>query len=278
MGRSGAHLHPTQIKITTRRKEILSLLAENTYLKTRHFYRLLPSRGRQRSHERSVRRILADFFRIGYIRRAPLVDYESGSPFLKFEYMYWLSKSGLKLAKALGLDNGFAKATDEKSPHSLVHEDEITSFHLELKKLPFELSWDQRDLKRTVNPDAVFGLTDSPKRKDSRTHHYFLEIEKSRQGHYRDGLSLLLKKIDGYFNYFNSDKCEREWKWFRQFRVILVVRNEQRRRNLLAKLSEGYRHRMFWVTTEELYKQDVCGRIFQTPRDYLEGALYSFCR
>lgn len=124
-----------------------------------------------------------------------------------------------------------------------------------------------------MNPDAVFGLTDSAKQKDSRSHYYFLELEKSRQGHYRDGLSLLMKKVDAYFNYFNSDKCEREWKWFRQFRVILVLRNEQRRRNLLAKLSERYHHRMFWVITEELYKYDIHGRIFQTPRDYLEGAL-----
>jgi hypothetical protein len=171
---------------------------------------------------RTISAEAADFFALGYLRRAPLVDYEAHSHFLQYEFIYWLSRSGLNLARKLGLDNGFARATGEKSPHSLVHEDEITSFHLELKKLPYQLSWRQRDLKRTVNPDALFGLTDPSKPAGLNTHWYFLEIEKSRQGHYRTGESALLKRVDAYFRYFNSNKCESEWKRFRKFRVIFV--------------------------------------------------------
>jgi Fe2+ or Zn2+ uptake regulation protein len=82
MPESDPHINQEQIRITKPRKEILRLLAEHTYLRTGHFYRLLSNGGHQRSRERSVRRILADFYKLGYIRRAPLVDYESGSPFL----------------------------------------------------------------------------------------------------------------------------------------------------------------------------------------------------
>jgi hypothetical protein len=274
-----AHLGPPfnqgHIRITKTREEILRILVENIYVRTAHFYSLLSNGNHRQSRDRSVRRVLKDFFNLGYIRRAPLVDYKTPSAFLKYEYIYWLSKSGLKLGRKLGLDNG-ARATGEKSPHSLVHEDEITTFHLELKKLPYPRCWHQRDLKRTVNPDALFALTDPARPDGSNTRWYFLEIEKSRQGHYRNGASSLLKKVDAYFRYFNSDKCQNEWKHFRTFRVIFVTRNEQRRQNLLQRLSEGYRHRMFWITTEELYKQDISGKIFQTPRDYLKGALYSF--
>src|SRR2546430_1484966 len=130
MSQLGPHLNQEQIRITKSRKEILSLLVENTYVKTGHFYRLLFNGSRNRTHERSVRRTLRDFFMLGYIRRARLIYHESPSPFLKYEFIYWLSKSGIKLARTLGFDRGLSKGTAAKSPCSLVHEDEITSFHL----------------------------------------------------------------------------------------------------------------------------------------------------
>jgi hypothetical protein len=77
-----------------------------------------------------------------------------------------------------------------------------------------------------------------------------------------------------HYSYYGSDQCQKEWEQFRKFRVIIVLRNEERR-NLLTALGGQYNHRMFWVTTEDLYKQGISGRIFQTPRDFVEGVLYS---
>jgi hypothetical protein len=67
----------------------------------------------------------------------------------------------------------------------------------------------------------------------------------------------------------------KEWKSFRQFRVIIVQRTDAKRDFLLSSLKEKYAHRMFWLTTEPLYKNDIGGEIFATPKDF-ERSKYSF--
>jgi len=91
---------------------------------------------------------------------------------------------------------------------------------------------------------------------------YFLEIERSKFGNYRNGEPQIIRKLRKYYEYFDSTDCEREWG-FRQFRVIVVQRTEPRHEGLL----NGGSHRMFWLTTEASYRADIGGAIFKTPKD-----------
>ncbi len=231
--------------LTPQRHKILELLVEYAYLSRRDFYSLVENTSpTETSHERRIRRILQGFYR--YLRHGPIIDYDSSKKFLTYETIFWLSSKGLALAQTAGIDNGEGKANDEHSPRTLDHEYEITRFHLCLKQLAAEqchdLYWQQRDLRKTVYPDAIFALA------KEYEFYYFLEIEKSKQGRYIDGKPQILRKLARYYNYYNSDLCEDEWG-FRLFRVVIVAQTEGRRENLLNHLRESFNHRMFWVST-----------------------------
>jgi len=84
-----------------------------------------------------------------------------------------------------------------------------------------------------------------------------------------------MRKLGKYYEYYGSDKCEKEWLDFRQFRVIVIQRTHERRENLLRQLNKEYNHRMFWLGTEGGYKADIGGEIFKTPKDW-EKVGYGF--
>ncbi len=144
-----------------------------------------------------------------------------------------------------------------------------------LKKLATEhgltLYWQQADLKCTISPDAMFALTNPLKPDGKNTLYYFLEIERAKIGHYVNGKPSVITKLQKYYNYYNSDACQKEWH-FRQFRTIVVQRNEERSTNLLKELAQQFNHRTFWLTSEDAYKQDIGGRVFRTPRDFATAA------
>jgi len=163
---------------------------------------------------------------------------------------------------------GATKVFKPNSDTLLPHEYEISRFHLCLKALcqqrGWKLHWQQRDLRCGVNPDALAALTET----NGNTWWYFLEVEKTGPGNFKDGESKIMRNLGKYYSYFNTDICEAEWLNFRKFRVIVISRTEARRENLVKMLGIKFSHRMFWLTTENLYQQDVGGRIFLTPKDY----------
>jgi len=199
-----------------------------------------------------------------------------GSPPL----VYGLTYKGVLKVEDEGLSTPATKVFKPNSDNLLPHEYEISLFHLSIERACKEhgwaLYWRQRDMKRTINPDALFAITDPRQPEGENTLYYFLEMEKTKPGNFKNGESKIMRNLANYYAYFNSDQCEKEWVNFRKFRVTIVVRNEERRRNLLRALSARYNHRMFWITTEGLYKQQIWGEIFQTPRDFMDGALYGF--
>ncbi|HET9409263.1 MAG TPA: replication-relaxation family protein [Candidatus Sulfotelmatobacter sp.] len=234
--------------LTDHRRTILELLVEYAYLSRRDFYYLIEDTSpSQDSHERKVRRVLQSFN--GCVNRAPIIDFSRSKHFLTYQTIFWLTSRGLALAQEAGIDNGEGKANDEHSPRTLDHEYEITKFHLPLKTLArqngYDLYWQQRDLKKTIFPDALFALG-----KGEQEFYYFLEIEKSKAGKYIDGEPQILRKLSKYYSYYNSDLCEREWK-FRKFRVIVVVQTDARRKNLLNHLRESFNHPLFWISTAQ---------------------------
>jgi hypothetical protein len=76
------------------------------------------------------------------------------------------------------------------------------------------------------------------------------------------------------YEYFNIDACEKDWR-FRKFRVVTVVRTADKMYNPCKLMSDKFSHRMFWMTTDPLFKEGISGESFRTPRDY-DKVAYSF--
>jgi len=248
------------------KQRILGLLAEFFCLRTNDAAELLRNRAITESDARSVRRTLSVLHRDGFLYRAP--HFDSGHDRGGAGYVYGLSAKGVGHALRNGYSTSATKTLDEHSVRTLDHELELTAFHIALHRLcsatGLRHRWRQKDLKHTVHPDAVFNVVDPAN--PGKAFCYFLEIERSKLGNYRNGEPQILRKLQRYYEYFNSTCCEKEWG-FRQYRVIVVQRSDARREGLLTALREKYNHRMFWLTTETAYRENIDGAIFETPKD-----------
>jgi hypothetical protein len=219
---------------------------------------------------RAVRSRLLLMFEAGYLLRTPIMPDESvirRAP--AAEYSYRLSKHGANIATG-------GKFLGELSPTSANHDKNLTELHTALDNFPGKVIWEQRHMKRTVNPDAMFGLS-----KDGKTgHFFFLEYERSRANHYTEpGVSGLVKKVKKYDDYRMGKlkrKVREDWKLFDDFRVIFIVKNndrkpQARKRNLLKKLVEqNLAFRRIWVATDKEFLADPMGKVFHTPADFSE--------
>lgn len=248
------------------KQRVLELLANFFCLRTNDTADLLRNRAITESDARSVRRTLSILHRDGFLYRLPHIDAsrERGG----VAYAYGLSAKGVAHALRNGYSTPATKTLDEHSLRTLDHELEITSFHIALHRLcarhGLRYAWRQTDLKHTVHPDAVFYVADPAT--TGKAFCYFLEIERSKLGNYRNGEPQILRKLRAYYDYFNSTGCEKEWG-FRQYRVVVVQHTDARREGLLTALRETCSHRMFWLTTEAAYRADIGGAIFMTPKD-----------
>jgi hypothetical protein len=250
------------------------LLAEFFCLRTNDIAELIRGRTPNPNDKRSIRQTLTVLLRAGLVARLPYLDLDRVQGGV--HYAWGLSDKGVQFCKSLW---PFAKTFDEHSQRTLDHELEISFFHIALKnfaeKNRLKLYWQQSDLKCTVSPDAMFALTDPQKPDGKNTLYYFLELERAKIGHYVNGEPSIMRKLGKYYEYYGTDKCQKEWTDFRQFRAIVVQRTQERMENLLKELNKQYNHRMFWLTTEAAYKKYIDGEIFATPKDWGKVA-YSF--
>ena len=208
------------------------------------------------SNLRTVRRTLRLLHQEGYVHRIPFLPLDQ--TMAGASYANGLTDKGVK-------DYG-GKSFDDHSARTLDHELALTDFHIALRQHCAEhrreLHWRQHNVKHGVNPDAYFSITD-PAKEGRNTNHFFLEIERSKIGNYRDGEPSIIRKLRHYHGYYNTDDCEKHWR-FRLFRVVLVLPNTARRDHLLAVLD--LKHRMFWLGTQGM----ITG--FHTPK----GDTFSF--
>ncbi len=256
------------MRLPVERKRVLELLVEYVHLSTAQVYQLLGAE--TTSAQRAVRRLLRDFAALHLIRRERLIlrdDVDDQLP--HWEYIYWLTPRGLRCAEANGLDpEGRGKAGEERSRLTLNHDHEITTFHLTLRAALGESPWwRQRELKQAfgagggrnaVNPDAVFFVG---------SFYYFLEIEKTKLGAYREGESSLLRKCRNYVAYADPGRRPYRTKWpdMEGFYVCFTVAGEARLANVIADLRDRSPYSLFLMTTEEAYRTDILGRIWRTP-------------
>jgi hypothetical protein len=260
-------------RLTYNRKTILQLLAEHAYLTTDQFYELLLShmkfKGTFDSYKRNIRAILRNFTRAGYVRRdqlAPRRNPEDGdiSRIYRASQPYCYRLTG----KANGV-LGRKAANVERSPASLSHEVEIATYHIALGRLfpAGSLYWKQSDLRRTMNPDALFAI-----KKEGRGHWFFLEVEKSRQGNQRGSKSGLERKCERYGSYRGTDRCREDYEHFRDFRLIIVFASRERQMNFIRKVATALPYRWLWTTNENDYRRDAGGKIYLTPKDFVTSS------
>lgn len=256
---------------------MLEILAEYFCLRTNDVAAIRRKHLPTEDDKRTIRRTLALLYKERLLLRLPYLDLdqESGGR----TYVYGLSKKGCAWVSENFPSVDIHKPFDEHSVRTLDHELAISAFHRAIKifcdQSGLYLYWQQKNLKRTISPDALFAITDPKQPEGKDTLYYFLEIERAKIGNLKNGEPSILRKLGRYYEYYDTKKCEEEWQYFRQFRVIVVQQSDARRRHLLQKLRESYNHPMFWLTSESAYTQNVGGPIFLAPRDY-EGAVYSF--
>lgn len=156
---------------------------------------------------------------------------------------------------ACGLtDKGVAeyggRTLDEHSRRTLDHELEITDYLIGVEEfcqhngLLFQFT--RPTITHGISPDAYFVITD-PKKETKHTLPFFYEKERAKLGGYEDGQPSVIAKLKRYYDYYNTAECEKTWG-FKTFRVIISQETADRRKNLLARMQDGLRHRMFLLT------------------------------
>jgi hypothetical protein len=228
-------------------------------LRTKDLASLRKNRDPTKWDIRTEQRTLQLLWSEGYVHRIPYLDLEQEKG--GATYAYGLRDKGVK-------EYG-GKAFDEHSKRTLDHELAISQSHVSLGRFcaanRLLLSWQQQGLKKMIHPDAYFSITD-PKKTGSNTNHFFLEIERAKIGNYKDGEPSIARKLKRYYDYYNTPGCEEAWG-FRTYRVVTLLRNDERRNNLLRAMQADLNHRMFWLGVESNHTGD-----FRTPR----GDTFSF--
>jgi hypothetical protein len=249
-----------------RRTEVLEQLVDYFCLRTIDLARLIYSQQPTAYHIRHIERTTQALRKERLVVSERIYIPTSNGHFL-FPLVHGLTRRGV--------DEYGGKTFEEHRLSTIPHDLEISLFHIAVKQFAqangIEFYWQQNDLKRGVHADALFALTFP-----MGTYYFFLEIEKSGLGNSRNSEPGIVRKMARYAEYYDSDQCRKDWD-FRYFRVIVVQRTDLRRRNLLTALEAKCCHRIFWLTTEALYKEDIAGEIFLTPRDHRESA-YSLLR
>jgi Replication-relaxation len=243
---------------TRRKREVLDVLARYFVLRSKDLARLLRNPEPTPTDIRTMNRTLKILDGARLVHRLRYLNPENDG----VGYACGLTDAGVRYA-------GQGKTLDEHSERTLDHELGISFFHLSLQELcdryAFRLRWQQSDLKHGVNPDAYFSVT-NPRQDGKNTHHFFLEVERAKIGNYKNGKPSIIRKLKRYYDYYNTHGCEEAWG-FRTYRVVTVLRNDERRKNLLHAMEADLNHRMFWLGLESNLTVD-----FHTPR----GDILSF--
>jgi Fe2+ or Zn2+ uptake regulation protein len=226
---------------TKRKREVLALLAEYFVLRSKDLARLLRNPAPTGTDIRTINRTLKILDGAGLVRRLRYLNAENDG----IGYACGLTDVGVRFC-------GEGKTLDEHSERTLEHELGISLFHVALRALcderGFALRWRQSDLKHGVSPDAYFSLT-NPEIEDKNSHHFFLEVERAKIGNWKDGEPGIIRKLRRYYDYYNTPGCESD-RGFRTYRVVTILRNDERRANLLRVMQAELGHRMFWLGVE----------------------------
>jgi len=264
--------------------EILGWLAEYFALTVKDIVRLRGQDPEDDNSRRCVQQSINRLLTKSKLHRVPYVDERVKTPTRSF--VYGLNDSGV--------DEYGGKSLDDHSARTIEHELHISHFHILLKKsFPeprFIITWQQSDLDHGgVDPDAHFSITHTNLPPDKNTFHFFLEMERAKIGNVKGDEPSIIRRQARYFELYNTDRCVKEWG-FKQFRVLTVQRTAEKMKNLCARMAtvpahtstceiHQYQkkcnckklllnHRMFYMTTEELFQTQFANKIYRTSKDF----------
>ncbi len=205
----------------------------------------------------------------------------------------WLvgfSETGAKKAQQLGIATDATKSLTGRSKQMADHEIDISDFHIGLAETCDEndigLYWRQRDLHRSTYPDGLFALEypDLPQGKNTR--HFTFDRERHPFSEYEDGEPKIMRRIDQYIEYLNSNKPKAEYG-HPIYGSIFLVTAEHTMYSILKKVADKYGSKApdyLWFTTKDRFMTttkdetrihityNLGGEIFLTPHDYLTKA------
>jgi hypothetical protein len=218
---------------------------------------------------------------MGLVRTRPTKEeMEKNTGLRWFVPVHGLTGLGCEAAKHYEM-GGARPFEAERSLLTLEHELKQADTQFALEQLCEKQGWKffaaHNDLYRTVEPDRLFGID-----KGNGMIPLFYE-EENRKKDFQD----LYVKARRYHDYFNTEKCAKDWGWFKTFHVLWQFPNEERMTNFVRFLAgecdcRFYRGKIkhtclahglqeealkapgFWFTHDELTK-DIGGRIWITP-------------
>lgn len=167
------------------------------------------------SQKRQARQLTTDLEVSGYIRHVAWLT-----------RAYGLTAKGVAEAISREMSDPYELSPD-KSLETVEHELKRTETHAVIEQLSekhgWELHWQKTDLYRTVEPDDLFAIT-----KGGETQYFFFEEENHKKTH-----EDLYRKAKRYFDYYDTDRCFKEWGYFRKFNVLFQFENEGRMKNFM---------------------------------------------
>jgi hypothetical protein len=268
---------PRIYEVTELRQQILEALDKYVFASRPQLYRIIPKRGdgKQETWERALRRALDLMERAGQITHGPIYEDGAGSQrHIIRRWVHYLTRRG---AEALAGSRADSKVPYyQRKPVSLLHEEAISGFHLQLEEAlkkfsALKLHWFQKDIKKGTSPDAIFGIEDTTKPRDKSTHWFFLEMEMSRAGNWKGAYDQKVRKAKHYYQYRNSRELTKDWSYIVDCRVIFHETTTERMHNLLHKFGKLLPCRFLWVTSkEEINAKGILDKVFYTPKDWKE--------
>jgi hypothetical protein len=269
-------------------KAIIQALVDNFVARTTDLYTLVPKQAqKQTDHEREIRaalKRLREYYdphekknevdrRWGYIRSVSWSDPTIDNQIEYTCLVHGLTDRGLRLARDRGLDpdrhgKSFQEFSADHVDHELRINDLIAALRAELHAQGLELIIERTHIKgATVAPDLLFHIYDPTT--DMRSAPFFLEYERQKRGRHDDGgRPQIIRKLESFANYYNSDLCQNEF-CFRKFYVIVILRTERKANFLLQDLAERkLTIKTFLIASEPALTPAILQTKFRTPNDF----------
>lgn len=274
--------------------QLLEILAQYVFARPLHVSQ------RAKRHIVSVRRRLRQLYERGYLQRYRLPvlrepgEHQAGPA---DQAVYALTPQGGRVAQTLGIVDAEYHAPTAKSVLMLPHEMKLANFHLALDLATENnpscqlIHWEQRrsrlqkvfehqGRRRIIAPDALLALRYKNREPDRNVRYFFVEMEAGRPHSFEEGESNLLQKIRNYRAYQELNLSPTHDGQTFRFRVIFVLPTLQRCLNFCSKVQEAHlATKAVWITASSVYSlqqpERVLEKIFVTPRDFAQQALYS---
>lgn len=226
------------------------------------------------SCQASIRRTIRSLEAQGLVHRTFFrPDYYAGMGMLPIAC--WLSKDGEAYALKNFPETYPKSHARDRSYNTIPHDLRRTDTRVALFELAEKEGWEigcrKSDLNHIVKPDDFYEIT------KTKTAHLFLEEEV-----YKKSFEELYEKLSPYVENHGSSEFKDAWG-FRYFNVLIPMRDEAARANVLAHFSGGcncidpklrkqhqnapfkLKTEILWFTTHDEIVRNPAGKIFKTP-------------